>query len=399
VKINKLSISTDVQLFFENGMRYLKLQIAILFLLAGSSVLLKASATGGGGFSGFAFGPNSAYDEEIPYKGRRERHTGTYQDSQQETKDTKEAKDAKFFNVDQRSVNTYFVQAPTWESKLKEQFGIALLNGVLPPMLELGLKLGLPWAIKWYEEWSDPEGYEEKQAAEEARAKARQQLMILEQKEQQKLKRTVTTGQQLAAQETNAKVAQTYMSMMNQLPETHEKLQSMVAIYQKEIEELKGSMHQFIEKNPTLSPDEQAKVRLFFERKAGQLWKKINGLHKSYDEIVAAVIMGTDMRRPGKFEALGLEMVDQKQSAQQQKDEAKQVGDTQKAKKKKLSPLEEAHKWVSKKLEIEDEKLKKIASRESKKTKLKKSKKSESKNDNVLPPQASVMEEEEDVAG
>ena len=280
-------------------MRYLKLQIALLFLLTvNAGWLVGADNKDNKGdnkerknaMEGEAFFHNLAGTfAEASKEGSRPQVNIGYAPNSNPSQNT---------NCDQSTNNNL---ALDWWSQVKMQTLNTLITNV-------GLPLGIQAFEKGYEFYkqrSDPKGYAAKKAAaemlEEMQKTMNQQMLVA----QTRLNGALVREKELAGQYTVAQLIQTQ----------RKEVEGFIAGYEQKIQAAFKQRDEIVNMSD-IPEGEKKKAVQMVQKQVMNYYQTLAGFNQAYDNLAQLTILASDMRTPEKLEALGVTLEDKKQPNQ-----------------------------------------------------------------------------------
>jgi hypothetical protein len=290
------------QLFLRNGMRYLKPQIAFLFLLTVNAGWLVGASYGGNRyerksrpvweFAQACFDDVDHAFEQASKEGSRPQVNIAYAPNSNPSHNT---------NCDQSTHNNLVLD---WWSQVKMQIMGTLINGVGLP---LGIK-ALETVHGRYERWSDPKGYAKKKAAEKEQEKAQRQLDI----DQHRLHGALVREKELAGQHTAMQLIQIQ----------RKEVEGFIAGYEQKIKDAFKQRDE-IASTSDIPEAKKREIMQVIQQQVMHYYQTLAGFNETYDKLATLTIVASNMHTPGKLEAFGREMKEQKQPKNKKKSDAK----------------------------------------------------------------------------
>lgn len=276
-------------------MRYLKLQIALLFLLTVSA--------------GWLVGADSK--EDFPdtqaaraaksiFRERRDSDSARFFSEGHSTRQQSRCQENNFSGCrfDQNNM------VLDWWSQVKMQTMGTLINGVGLP---LGIK-ALETVHGRYERWSDPKGYAKKKAAEKEQEKAQRQLDI----DQHRLHGALVREKELAGQHTAMQLIQIQ----------RKEVEGFIAGYEQKIKDAFKQRDE-IASTSDIPEAKKREIMQVIQQQVMHYYQTLAGFNETYDKLATLTIVASNMHTPGKLEAFGREMKEQKQPKNKKKSDAK----------------------------------------------------------------------------
>jgi|GEM_PF-4787057 len=292
-------------------MRYLKLQIAFLFLLTIHAGWLVGSDNKGENTGGRRQTATYSVQDLPEGEYQSEIHRGNYEHAGiQDGYKNCDFKETEFRNCDFKACTNNNQMVLSWWDQTKMQLANILITNVGLPLGIQGLEKG----YERYKQWKDPKEYAKKKSAEKEQEKAQKQLdhqMLIN---QSRLTGALVREKELAGQHTAMQLVQIQ----------RKEVEGFVAGYEQKIKDAEKAYDNIV-KRADLSEAQKKYVQQMVEQQATNYSEMLAKFNAAYDDLAELTIIASDMRTPGKVEAFGRKLQENKPEQKQPKNKKKKT--------------------------------------------------------------------------